>query len=86
MKYIVYFLRSCTKERYYIGCTANARERLKEHNSGRTKSTKPYRPWELIYMEEFSNKKEAYEREWHLKHPKGYLEKIKIIKEHGGFA
>lgn len=86
MKYTVYFLKSCAKERYYIGCTTNIEKRLKEHNLGKTKSIKPYKPWKLIYREEFSNKKEAYKREWYLKHPKGYLEKIKIIKEYGGVA
>ena len=85
MKYFVYILKSQKTNRFYIGCTANLEERLKKHNLGKTKSTKPYRPWMLFYKEEFDDKKNAYKREWHLKHPKGYLEKINIIK-HGEVA
>ncbi|MFH1111847.1 MAG: GIY-YIG nuclease family protein [Patescibacteria group bacterium] len=86
MKYYVYILKSSIKERYYIGCTSNILKRLEEHNLGKTKSTKFYRPWKLVYKEEFDDKKIAYKREWHLKHPKGYLEKLEIIKNFGGIA
>jgi putative endonuclease len=86
MEYKVYFLESEVRERYYIGCTQDVGKRLEEHNLGKTKSTKPYRPWKVIYSEKFSDKREAYKREWHLKHPKGYLEKLNIIKNHGGVA
>ncbi|MEK7553587.1 MAG: GIY-YIG nuclease family protein [Patescibacteria group bacterium] len=86
MEYKVYILKSYFKERYYIGCTVNLEKRLNEHNIGKTKSTKPYLPWEIIYSESFTNKREAYKREWHLKHPKGYLEKLEIIKKYGGVA
>ena len=32
------------------------------------------------------DKSEAFKREWYLKHPAGYLEKLKIIKNFGGVA
>ena len=86
MIYYVYILKSCVNKKYYIGCTGDIEKRIVAHNSGKTKSTKPYRPWELIHLENFSNKHEAYKREWYLKHPPGYLEKLKIINEKGGFA
>ena len=86
MKYFVYFLKSKKKERFYIGCTKDLEKRLREHNSGKTKSTKPYVPWEMFHSEEFVDKKDAYKREWYLKHPKGYLDKVKIIKDYGGVA
>ena len=86
MKYYVYFIKSYLKERYYIGCATDVGKRLKDHNLGKTKSTKPYRTWKLIYIEEFLEKKEAYKREWHLKHPKGYIEKLEIIKKFGEVA
>lgn len=57
-----------------------------QHNAGHTVSTKKYRPWKLIYQEHFSNKKEAFKREWFLKHPKGYIEKLYITKQYGGVA
>jgi putative endonuclease len=78
--FYVYFLKSEKSKSFYIGVTKNIETRLKKHNNGSTKSTKPYRPWKLVYIEEFSDKKEAYKREWYLKHPKGYKEKLKIIE------
>jgi len=84
--HFVYVLRSQKVRRFYIGCTTDLKKRLKEHNSGKTKSTKPFRPWKIIYFERFSDKKEAFKREWHLKHPKGYLEKLEIIKKYGEVA
>ena len=86
MVYKVYILKSDKFQRFYIGCTSDIDKRIVYHNGGRNKSTKPYRPWKLIYAEYFENKGKAYKREWLLKHPKGYLEKRDIIKKHGGFA
>ena len=71
---------------YYIGCTTDVEKRVEEHNLGKTKSTKSYRPWHLIYKEEFFDKYKAYKREWYLKHPVGYIEKLNIIKKYGGVA
>lgn len=86
MEYKVYILKSLVNGGYYIGCTTDLEKRIKEHNSGKTKSTKPYSPWKAIYSEDYSNKSEAYKREWHLKHPKGYLEKREIIRKYGEVA
>ena len=86
MEYFVYILKSQRVKRFYIGCTVNLEVRLKEHNTGITKSTKPFRPWKIMYFERFMDKSEAFKREWYLKHPAGYLEKLKIIKNFGGVA
>ena len=72
---------------YYIGCTSvGLVQRLKKHNAGHVKSTKPRRPWKLIYWEEYYDKHEAFKRESFLKHPQGYLEKRKIIDYCRGVA
>ncbi|MCX7616265.1 MAG: GIY-YIG nuclease family protein [Patescibacteria group bacterium] len=84
MRYFVYFLKSESTGRFYIGCTRDIDKRLRYHNSGKNKSTKPYRPWKLIYFESYDSIKDAYRREWYLKHSKGYLEKRFIIKKYGG--
>ena len=81
MKYCLYILKSVKFERYNIRTSSNVEKRLKEHNTGKSKSTRPYRPWILIYIEEFSEKNQAYKREYYLKQPVGYLEKLKIIKD-----
>lgn len=87
--YFVYFLQSLKKDTFYIGSSAAPEKRLLEHNSGSTKSTKRYRPWRLIYTERFESKEGATKREWHLKHPAGYLEKKAILAQYrieGGVA
>ena len=77
----VYILQSQKKLRFYIGVTGDIEQRLKKHNSGSSKSTKPYRPWVVVYTEAFSDKSEAFKREYYLKQPEGYKEKRNIIKE-----
>lgn len=64
--YFVYILKS-KKYKLYIGFTNNLRKRLKEHNSGLVKATKPYIPWRLVYYEAYFSRKEAIIREHNLK-------------------
>jgi len=47
----------------YKGHCGDLRERLKQHNSGFTKSIKAYIPFELVYFEEFASREEAIKRE-----------------------
>ena len=68
----------------YIGVTENLSRRVEEHNRGYSKATKPRRPLELIYHEKYNKKEEAYKREFYLKSPKGYKEKLRIIKDING--
>ena len=67
MKFYVYVLKSETHFRFYVGMTQRLEERLKEHNSGKTKSTKGYGPWKLFFFEECSSRLEARMREKYLK-------------------
>ena len=67
MSYVTYIIFSPSHNRYYIGSTQNIEKRLKKHNSGGTKSTKPYKPWVLVYMEVFQNKSKACKREFEIK-------------------
>ena len=67
MKYYVYVLRSDKFDRNYTGFTTNIETRLKQHNSGKTISTRPYKPWRVLFFESYSNKKEALSREKYLK-------------------
>ena len=65
--YYIYAIKSILHNRIYVGLTRDLELRLREHNSGRTKSTKYYRPWEIFYTEEASSLKIAREREKKLK-------------------
>ena len=69
--YQVYILCSLLKQRYYVGHTSNLVKRLAEHNAGRTKSTKSYLPWQVVYSENFNTKQQAYAREMQIKSYKG---------------
>jgi putative endonuclease len=62
--------------RFYVGMCSDVENRLKEHNVGKTKSTKGYIPWQLFYFEKFNTRKEAREREKYLKSGSG-KEKIR---------
>jgi putative endonuclease len=65
--YFVYVIRSLKDGRFYVGITSQVENRVHEHNVGKTKSTKGYRPWELILIEEFPTRLEARAREIYLK-------------------
>ncbi|RRO12328.1 GIY-YIG nuclease family protein [Flavobacteriaceae bacterium 14752] len=67
MKYYVYVLKSKKDGRLYKGFTTRLKDRINEHNNGKTKSTKGYRPWELVYCEIFFTEKEAIKREKYFK-------------------
>lgn len=45
----------------------NVEKRIVQHNKGMTISTRFYRPWELVYIEECENRIEARKREKYLK-------------------
>jgi len=61
--FYVYVIHSIKFNKYYTGFTQNIEQRLKEHNSGETKSTKAYKPWELIFIEECNTRSEARKKE-----------------------
>ena len=65
--YYLYIIKSNIKTWHYIGITDNIEKRLREHNLGKTQSTKPYRPFVLIYKEQFEDKTLARKREIFLK-------------------
>ena len=65
--YIVYAIQSEKDGRIYVGFSSNVVKRLAQHNSGKTKSTKAYIPWRLIYQEEVEGCENARKREIFLK-------------------
>jgi len=69
--YSVYIIKSQKSNRYYIGVTSNLFDRLRHHNSGSNKSTKNKGPWQLVYQDDFLDKKTAWLRERQIKKYKG---------------
>ena len=69
----VYLLRSkAHPDRRYVGLTTDLAKRLGEHDTGASKHTAKYAPWELIVAVYFADqlKAEAFER--YLKHGSGH--------------
>lgn len=76
--YYVYFLKSQTSERIYIGYSSNLKQRLHEHNAGTQSATKYGIPWKLVYYEAYISEKDARLREKQIKQFKsafGFLKK-----------
>ncbi|PIS42564.1 MAG: hypothetical protein COT24_02925 [Candidatus Kerfeldbacteria bacterium CG08_land_8_20_14_0_20_40_16] len=80
MSYYVYITESQKDFCYYIGVTSDVKKRLYEHNAGLSKSTKPRRPFKLVRVEKYNDRKTAYQRERFLKSKKSSKIIEKIIK------
>ncbi len=68
------------KLRYYALCT-DIRNRFEDHNLGKSRATKPFRPYKLIYYEAFLKKIDAKSREVYLKSGWGFRTIKRILKE-----
>jgi putative endonuclease len=65
--FYVYIIKSLKDGTYYKGFTEDYKKRLEEHNSGLSSFTSGKLPWQLIYVEAHSTKKDALIREKKLK-------------------
>ena len=83
MPHFVYILQSLLNGRYYIGSCADINQRLAKHNAGATTSTRPYRPWTVVYEESFSDKSQALKREKYIKQMKSRKYIVDLIKNLG---
>jgi len=70
--FTVYVLYSDDYDKIYIGYTSNLKQRLLSHNKlGKKGWTIKFRPWEIIYTEDFNEKSDAMKREKELKSSRG---------------
>jgi putative endonuclease len=79
--FYVYLLRSIVNKDVYVGYTTNLKTRFKQHNLGKVKSTKPHKPWTLIYYEAYKGKLDATKREKELKLHAGKNELLKHLRK-----
>ena len=70
-KFYVYALCGVKDKNLYIGISSDPKDRVKQHNSGMTRSTRARRPFTLIYTEECADRKAARAREIVLKSGSG---------------
>jgi putative endonuclease len=67
-----YLLKSESYPRQpYVGSTSNLKQRLKEHNEGRSPHTAKFHPWILVTYFAFANEKTANSFEKYLKSGSG---------------
>jgi putative endonuclease len=71
-KFYTYILKSDLTTKHYYGSCSDLSKRLADHNYGRVKFTKSFKPWAIHYFEEFETKSEALKREKYFKSIDGY--------------
>ena len=69
--YYTYILHSKSSKLFYYGYTTDLKKRFAEHNSGVSASTKPHRPWELVWYGAFPKLQDAKNFEAYLKSGSG---------------
>ena len=71
--YYVYLLQSLSgaAERY-VGLSHDLKQRLREHNAGKSEHTAKYKPWRLVTYVAFSDKAKAALFERYLKSGSGH--------------
>jgi putative endonuclease len=78
---IVYALFNEINTEVYIGITLDIVQRLKEHNSGKSRYTKAYKPWKVFYTEVCDNYAAARKREVYFKTTSGRRELRRKLSE-----
>jgi putative endonuclease len=78
--YYFYVLRSLKNSKLYLGFTPNLKERIKSHNAGENKATKPNIPYELIFYSAFNNEKDAVNCEQYFKTTSGWKRLHKMLE------
>jgi predicted GIY-YIG superfamily endonuclease len=64
----VYLIRSVEfPSQTYVGFTADLKQRMDAHNSGGSKHTAKYRPWDLVSYHAFTDESRARAFEYYLK-------------------
>ncbi|MBM3611044.1 MAG: GIY-YIG nuclease family protein [Alphaproteobacteria bacterium] len=75
----VYIIRSISSpHQEYTGATANLKQRLLDHNSGKSIHTSKFTPWQLLWYCAFLDKYKALEFEKYLKSHSGRA----FVKKH----
>jgi len=71
MHYVYIIKSEIYPKRVYTGYTKDLKNRLKEHNKGKSLHTNRFKPWKLVFYCGFEAKKKAIEFELYLKSSSG---------------
>jgi putative endonuclease len=83
--FYVYCLYSESYDKIYVGFTRDIANRMEWHNEKSKKGfTTKYRPWRVVYTEEYATEQEAREREKYLKSYRGRMFLRTKIQSSGG--
>ena len=80
----VYVIESLKDKTWYTGMSMDYINRLKEHNSGKSKFTKGHGPWKLIYLENHPDWKSARKKEKYFKSAAGKNWLTKYLNQNNG--
>lgn len=80
MEYYLYILYSKSGDRFYKGSSDNPHRRLTYHNTIEKGFTSRYRPWELVFIKKYPDKRTAREAEQKVKKWKSRLMIEKLIR------
>ncbi len=78
--FYVYAISSLQHNYIYVGLTQNIENRVSRHNNGRERTTKFYKPFQLIYSEVCETRIIARRREIYWKSGIG-KEKLRVIRD-----
>ncbi len=80
----MYVLQNKVNNSFYVGYSADLKQRFIEHNTSKSGYTAKYKPWILLYYESYMDKSLALKREQNLKKFKSaYYNLIKrIVSNH----
>src|SRR5512132_3075462 len=71
--YYVYLIESlCMQGERYVGMTTDLKQRLREHNQGKSSHTAKFSPWKLITYVAFTDRAKAEAFEGYLKSGSGH--------------
>jgi putative endonuclease len=71
MRYVYILTSQSSGEHFYVGVTADLKDRLKRHNAGEVSHTSKYLPWKLKTYVAFSDPEKASSFEKYLNSASG---------------
>jgi putative endonuclease len=72
MQYVYLLQSEMDGHQRYLGITSNLKQRLADHNAGKSSHTSKYLPWKLVTYVAFSNERRAELFERYLKSGSGH--------------
>jgi putative endonuclease len=72
MRYVYLLQSESSTDQHYVGVTSDLKQRLADHNAGKSPHTSKYLPWRLVTYIAFSDEQKAANFERYLKSGSGH--------------